>query len=40
MLTTPDKWYGVTYAADKQDVVDALSRMHAEGLYPTPLWQA
>jgi len=38
VLTTPDKWYGVTYAADKQDVVDALSRMHEAGEYPTPLW--
>ncbi len=38
VLTTPDKWYGVTYAADKQDVVDALGRMSAEGAYPAPLW--
>ena len=38
VLTTPDKWYGVTYAADKKDVVDALSRMSAEGAYPAPLW--
>ncbi|MBE5801620.1 MAG: nucleotidyltransferase [Clostridiales bacterium] len=39
VLTTPDKWYGVTYASDKQEVVDALARMSAEGLYPAPLWQ-
>ncbi len=38
VLTTPDKWYGVTYAADKQEVVDALRRMHEAGAYPTPLW--
>ncbi len=40
VLTTPDKWYGVTYANDKQDVVDALGRMSDEGAYPSPLWQA
>ncbi|MBR4068123.1 MAG: nucleotidyltransferase [Clostridia bacterium] len=38
VLTTPDKWYGVTYNADKQAVVDALARMSGEGLYPAPLW--
>jgi hypothetical protein len=38
VLTTPDKWYGVTYAADKKDVVEALSCMSAEGAYPAPLW--
>jgi dTDP-glucose pyrophosphorylase len=38
VLTTPDKWYGVTYAADKKEVVEALSRMSAEGAYPAPLW--
>ena len=38
VLTTPDKWYGVTYAADKQQVVEAIARMHSEGAYPTPLW--
>ncbi len=38
VLTTPDKWYGVTYAADKQQVVEAIARMHSEGMYPTPLW--
>ncbi|MBE5815939.1 MAG: nucleotidyltransferase [Clostridiales bacterium] len=38
VLTTPDKWYGVTYAADKQQVVAALSRMSQSGEYPSPLW--
>ncbi len=38
VLTTPDKWYGVTYAADKQDVVAALARMSEGGEYPSPLW--
>lgn len=38
VLTSPDKWYGVTYAADKPQVVAALSAMAAEGLYPDGLW--
>ena len=38
VLTSPDKWYGVTYAADKPVVVSALRRMAEEGLYPDGLW--
>ena len=37
VLTSPDKWYGVTYAADKPVVVDALKKMTREGLYPEKL---
>ncbi|MDD6200490.1 MAG: sugar phosphate nucleotidyltransferase [Firmicutes bacterium] len=39
VLSSPDKWYGVTYAADKPVVVAALKRMTAEGLYPDGLWK-
>ena len=39
VLPSRDKWYGVTYQADKPVVMDALRRMSAEGLYPTPLWK-
>lgn len=39
VLTSPDKWYGVTYAADKPQVVAALQAMTALGLYPAAgLW--
>ena len=38
VLTSPDKWYGVTYAADKPQVVAALREKAAEGLYPDSLW--
>ena len=38
VLTSPDKWYGVTYAADKPVVVAALREMAAEGKYPDGLW--
>ena len=39
VLTSPDKWYGVTYAADKPLVVAALQGMTAEGKYPDGLWK-
>ena len=39
MLTTPDQWYGVTYADDKPLVVAALKAMTDSGLYPDGLWK-
>ena len=39
VLSSPDKWYGVTYAADKPIVVAALKEKTAEGLYPDGLWK-
>ena len=38
VLTSPDKWYGVTYAADKPVVMAALRGMGQQGLYPDGLW--
>ncbi len=39
VLRSADKWYGVTYAADKPVVVAALKAMAAEGKYPDGLWK-
>jgi len=39
VLTTPDQWYGVTYAADKPKVVAALKAMTEVGMYPDGLWK-
>lgn len=39
VLESPDKWYGVTYAADKPQVVAALADMTRKGLYPDGLWK-
>ena len=39
VLRSADKWYGVTYAADKPVVVAALKEKTAEGLYPDGLWK-
>lgn len=38
VLSSPDRWYGVTYAADKPMVVAALKGMTQQGLYPDGLW--
>ena len=36
--TSSDKWYGVTYAADKPVIVSALREKTAQGQYPDSLW--
>lgn len=33
VLETPEKWMGVTYKDDKQGIMEALSILHAKGLY-------
>ena len=38
VLRSADKWYGITYAADKPTVVAALRAMAEAGLYPDSLW--
>ena len=38
VLESPDKWYGVTYAADKPKVVAALRELGNQGKYPYSLW--
>lgn len=38
VLDTPSKWFGVTYADDRPDVVERLQKLVDEGKYPTPLW--
>ena len=39
VLSSADKWYGVTYAEDKPMVVAALQEMTRQGLYPDGLWK-
>ena len=39
VLTSPDNWYGVTYAADKPTVIAALQALTQQGLYPDGLWK-
>lgn len=39
VLHSADKWYGVTYQADKPAVVAAIAQKTADGLYPDRLWE-
>ena len=39
VLTSGDKWYGVTYKEDKQKVVEAIAALKAQGVYPEFLWR-
>ena len=34
VLTSTDKWHGITYREDKPELVAALQQMRAQGLYP------
>lgn len=38
VLKTEDKWYGVTYKEDRENVVNALQNFKNQGLYPQTLW--
>lgn len=38
VLTTEDKWYGVTYKEDKPVVEQAIKNLKKSGLYPENLW--
>jgi hypothetical protein len=39
VLESRDKWYGITYREDKEDLVAALQSMKDKGLYPQQLWK-
>jgi len=39
VLRSADKWYGVTYQADKPVVVAAIAEKTASGMYPENLWE-
>lgn len=39
VLTTPDKWFGVTFQEDRPTVVEKLKKMTEDGMYPSPLFK-
>ncbi len=39
VLSSKDRWYGVTYKEDKQMVVQAIQGLKEKGLYPEKLWK-
>ena len=38
VLPTHDKWFGVTYAEDKQTVIDSFAKLVADGVYKKDLF--
>ncbi|MBR2539341.1 MAG: nucleotidyltransferase [Mogibacterium sp.] len=38
VLTSSDKWFGVTYKEDKPEVVAKFAALKADGTYPVMLW--
>ena len=38
MLETNDKWFGVTYREDKENVVKSLRKLIDAGIYPEKLF--
>ena len=38
VLDTTSKWFGVTYAADRQGTVDRIQQLINEGVYPQKLF--
>ena len=38
VLTTDDKWYGITYKEDKKQVVESIKDMVDKGVYPNKLF--
>ncbi len=39
LISTPSRWFGVTYQADRQGVVDKFKEFADKGVYPTPLYK-
>ena len=39
VLSSSDKWFGVTYKEDKADVVASIRKLKDEGKYPEKLWE-
>lgn len=39
VLHSADKWYGVTYKEDKEQVMKALADMHSRGKYTKKMWE-
>ena len=39
VLKSEDRWYGVTYKEDKENVMQAIQGLKDSGLYPQKLWE-
>ena len=38
VLSTPDRWFGVTFKEDRPAVVEKFAQLVADGIYPSPLY--
>ncbi|MBP5606663.1 MAG: nucleotidyltransferase, partial [Lachnospiraceae bacterium] len=38
VLSSEDKWFGVTYKEDKPFVMESIQRLKDQGVYPEKLW--
>jgi hypothetical protein len=38
VLSTPSRWFGVTYKEDRPGVVAKFAELAAKGVYPSPLY--
>ena len=38
VVPSTDKWFGVTYASDREIAVNSLQQKTTDGKYPSPLW--
>ena len=39
VLHTPDRWFGVTYREDREEVAGRIRALVAQGVYPADLWR-
>ena len=37
VLQSEDRWFGMTYQAERMEVAEKLRKLHAEGVYPPTL---
>lgn len=37
--TSPEKWFGMTYSADRAIVLEQVKKLTADGVYPAGLWR-
>ena len=40
VLSSSDKWFGVTYKEDKEYVREKIAQLKSQGVYPKYLWQS
>ena len=39
VLSSPSRWFGVTFKEDRPGVVAKFQELADKGVYPTPLWK-